>query len=365
MPEEEQLQALRNLGKKEQAIFIKLEPNISQKIGNPSAHQDIKQFLSQNQAVPGRPLFTKYSFILDLSSSEEQLFNQLDSKTRYNVKLASKKGVQIFENSSEAGIEEYIKILEETTKRQGFYAHTPDYFRKMWQIMGQSGILHIFNAVYEKQILVSWIVFVFNGVLYYPYGASRREHREVMASNLMMWEMIRFGQKMNCHKFDMWGALGPEPDEQDPWFGFHKFKKGYGGDLHEFLGTYDLVLAPIWYQLFINLKKEWEEHAGHRSMNKFRSLVNYLNEKKLVLAAAESCTAGKIMATLAQYGDCGECLFVGYVVYNEVAKKKLLGVKDSTIAEYTLTSEKVAQEMVQGVFQHEEINTAIATTGIT
>ena len=100
-------------------------------------------------------------------------------------------------------------------------------------------------------------------------------------------------------------------------------------------------------------------------MNKFRSLVNYLNEKKLVLAAAESCTAGKIMATLAQYGDCGECLFVGYVVYNEVAKKKLLGVKDSTIAEYTLTSEKVAQEMVQGVFQHEEINTAIATTGIT
>ena len=250
MPEEEQLQALRNLGKKEQAIFIKLEPNISQKIGNPSAHQDIKQFLSQNQAVPGRPLFTKYSFILDLSSSEEQLFNQLDSKTRYNVKLASKKGVQIFENSSEAGMEEYIKILEETTKRQGFYAHTPDYFRKMWQIMGQSGILHIFNAVYEKQILVSWIVFVFNGVLYYPYGASRREHREVMASNLMMWEMIRYGKQMGCKTFDMWGALGPEPDEKSPWFGFHRFKKGYGGDLVEFLGTYDLVFDQKLYKIY-------------------------------------------------------------------------------------------------------------------
>jgi len=87
-------------------------------------------------------------------------------------------------------------------------------------------------------------------VLYYPYGASRSAHRDVMASNLMMWEMIRFGKAQGCRMFDMWGSLGPEPDPNDPWFGFHRFKKGYGGDLVEFLGTYDLVLNEPLYKVF-------------------------------------------------------------------------------------------------------------------
>jgi len=111
-------------------------------------------------------------------------------------------------------------------------------------------MLRVFTAVYEEKVLVSWIMFVFNGVLYYPYGASRSIHRDVMASNLMMWEMIRFGKQQGCKSFDMWGSLGPEPNEKDPWFGFHRFKKGFGGELVEFLGTYDLVTNPPLYPIY-------------------------------------------------------------------------------------------------------------------
>lgn len=250
MPDEEQLAALKQLGEQHNALFIKMEPNVAQKIETASAHNTIGKFLLSKGATPGRPLFTKYSFQLDLTHSEEKLFSLLSSKTRYNVNLASKKGVQIFENTSAEGMEQYIDVLSETTHRQQFYAHGPEYFRKMWKIVGPSGMMRIFHAVYEDQILVSWIMFVFNGVLYYPYGASRSAHRDVMASNLMMWEMIRFGQSQNCHMFDMWGSLGPEPNPNDPWFGFHRFKKGYGGDLVEFLGTYDVVLNQPLYKAF-------------------------------------------------------------------------------------------------------------------
>lgn len=250
MPDEEQLAVLKQIGQAHNALFIKLEPNVSQKVGAPSAHQDIMKFLLDHDCVPGRPLFTKYTFQLDLTPSIDELFAKLSSKTRYNVNLAHKKGVQIVENSTAEGMEEYIKILEETTTRQGFYAHSPQYFRTMWETLGASGMMRIFNAVYDNQILVSWIMFIFNGVLYYPYGASRSIHRDVMASNLMMWEMINFGKANNCHLFDMWGSLGPDPDPKDPWFGFHRFKKGYGGDLVEFLGTYDLVLNYPYYKLF-------------------------------------------------------------------------------------------------------------------
>jgi lipid II:glycine glycyltransferase (peptidoglycan interpeptide bridge formation enzyme) len=250
MPDEEQLSAVKQLGKKHGAIFVKMEPNIGHKVDSPSALPQVADFLQKNGAVPGKPLFTKYTFQLDLTPTEDELFAQLNSKTRYNVNVAFKKGVQIFENSTAEGMEQYLQILAETTKRQGFYAHSPEYFRQLWQTLGNTGMLRIFEASYDNQVLVSWIMFVFNNVLYYPYGASRDLNRDAMASNLMMWEMIKFGKQQNCTMFDMWGSLGPEPDSKDPWFGFHRFKKGYGGDLVEFLGTYDMLINPPLYSLY-------------------------------------------------------------------------------------------------------------------
>lgn len=249
MPDADQLGALKQLAQQKDAVFIKLEPNIAQKVSATSAHAAITSFLLKNNAVPGRPLFTKFSFQLDLNQPEEILFKNLDSKTRYNVNLAHKKGVQIFENTTKEGMEQYIEILEETTKRQGFYAHSPKYFRDMWQALEHSGMIRIFTATYEDTVISSWIMFIFNGVLYYPYGASRAIHRDVMANNLLMWEMIRFGKNQGCHTFDMWGSLGPEPDQKHPWYGFHKFKKGYNGALVEFLGTFDYVANPPLYKI--------------------------------------------------------------------------------------------------------------------
>lgn len=250
MPTEDQLAVLEELGRKHNALFIKMEPDIAQTVGNPSGHDTIIRFLLKHKCVPGRPLFTKYTFKLDLTQSEEKLLEIMNSKTRYNVKLAQKRGVQIFENSTAEGMNQYIEILEETTSRQGFYAHSPEYFRTLWKTLGDSGIIRIFSAVFEDKIIASWVMFVFNGVLYYPYGASRSIHREVMASNLLMWEMILFGKREGCHTMDMWGALGPDASDKDPWFGFHKFKTGYGGKLTEFIGTFDLVLDPIMYKVF-------------------------------------------------------------------------------------------------------------------
>jgi len=193
-PDGDQIAALQQLAKKYNAIYIKMEPNVKKSLDQNKADNADIQFLQKFQVEEGRALFTRYTFELNLEQSEEELMSKQSSKTRYNVKLAEKKGVKIIEDTSERGLEDYLRILEETTKRQGFYAHTPDYFRKLWESLKDSGMMHIFKAVYENQVLVVWIVFVFNNVLYYPYGASSSLYREVMASNLMMWEVIRFGK---------------------------------------------------------------------------------------------------------------------------------------------------------------------------
>jgi len=249
-PDEDQIAALNHLAQKYNAIYIKMEPNVKKPLEQDREENPDIQFLRKFQTEEGRALFTRYTFELDLSLSEEALISKQSSKTRYNVRLATKKGVKVIEDTTERGLKDYLKILEETTKRQGFYAHTPEYFRQLWLCLKDTGMLHIFKAVYENKVLVVWIVFVFNGVLYYPYGASSSLFREVMASNLMMWEVIRFGKAQGCQSFDMWGSLGPIPDPKSPWNGFHRFKKGYGGELVEFIGSFDLVNDYPSYKIY-------------------------------------------------------------------------------------------------------------------
>lgn len=247
IPNEEAIKKISEMAKKVGAIFVKFEPN--EKLDNVSGKK-IDSLKKDGYLRDGKSLFTKYSFWLDISPSEETLLSNMQQKTRYNTRLAEKKGVKIIEDNSEEGFEDYWKLTEETTKRQGFYSHTKSYHKKMWQTVIGSGVGHIFKAVYEGKILATWVLFCLNGVLYYPYGASSNQNREVMASNLMMWEAIKFGKKQKCKLFDLWGSLGPNPDARDPWYGFHRFKQGYGAELTEFVGTYDLVIDNGWYSIY-------------------------------------------------------------------------------------------------------------------
>ncbi len=240
LPSKKVLESLKAEARKRKVLMIKFEPNVREKPG-----------LVENLGlVRGRSLFTKNTFWLDLTKSEEELLAGMKSKTRYNVRLAEKKGVKVVEDSSEKGFNEYWKLMEETTNRQAFFAHDKAYHLKMWNEMKKTGQAHLFKAVHEGDTLSCWIVFVLNGVLYYPYGASSRNKRELMANNLLAWEVIKFGKRRKLKVFDMWGSLGSDPDRKDPWYGFHKFKEGYGGELVEFVGSWDLVVNPILYWFY-------------------------------------------------------------------------------------------------------------------
>lgn len=257
MPNQMMLKALTKIGEQENAILVKLEPNIGHPFDQPetNAHKKIKDFLLANHCRDGQPLFTRYTFQLDLTQTEEQLLARMKPKTRYNIRVSQRHGVKVTKDNSAKAFNTYLKLLWETTERQGFYAHTKDYHHQMWQTLAPNGIYHLFLAKYQDQVLAAYVFFTFNQVLYYPYGASTRQHREVMAPHALFWEAIKFGKKQGCHTFDMWGSLGPNPDPKDPWYGFHRFKEGFGGQLIEFLGTYDLVIKPQLYSIYNSANK--------------------------------------------------------------------------------------------------------------
>ena len=253
-PNEAVINAFKKVGVENNCIFIKLEPNVGfsydPNIPERPEFNQLKNFLFSQGCVYGRPLFTKYTFQIDLNKSEEDLFNNLKSKTRYNVRLALKNKVEVAEDNSQEAFEKHLELTFETAGRQKFYAHDKDYHRKMWTALQPTGMARLMKATYQGETLVSWILFKFNNVLYYPYGASSSMHRELMASNLIMWEAIRLGKRLGCSLFDLWGSLGPKPNPKDPWFGFHRFKAGYNPQLIEFIGSFDLIIKPSAYKLF-------------------------------------------------------------------------------------------------------------------
>ncbi len=238
-PDSEMAQALKQISKDQNCIFIKTEPDVE---------ITTRKHIDAHFQKALKPLFTKYNFVLDLSPSEEDLLKSFHQKTRYNIKVAHKKGVQITIGDDTKALNTYLKLYFETTRRQGYFGHNENYHAKVFETFSKTGQVKFVIASYNNIPLTAWMLLVFKDKLYYPYGGSSHLHRDVMSSNLVAWEAIKLGKQLGLKEFDMWGALGPDADPKDSWYGFHRFKQGYGGRLVEYLGSFDLVTnAPLYY----------------------------------------------------------------------------------------------------------------------
>lgn len=268
-PTEEMLDELKRIGKENNLIFIKMEPSIAtsikslpeldsgtapMKMPNQVRHDELIKLFKSHGAMHGKTLFTPTTFWIDLTLSEEELLKSFDSKTRYNIRYAERKGVTVVEDNSEKAFQRYLELTEETAKRQSFFAHNRKYHELMWEHLhkkpiaeGRQPIARLLTALYNNEIITTWILFSWKDFLYYPYGASTDKYKNVMANNLMVWEAIRLGKKLGLKTFDLWG--------REEGKGFTKFKEGYNPKVVEFLGTWDLVINKPVYIIYILAEK--------------------------------------------------------------------------------------------------------------
>lgn len=241
-PDKDLFEALIIIGPENNCAYIKVEPNIIAKQTPFSVYHGFQQ--------SPKPLFTKYNFILDVTKTEAELFKNMHPKTRYNIRLAQKKGVLVEERTDDKAFEIYLKLYFETCARQKYFGHNPFYHKKVWNTLKEAGMARLIIGFYNKKPLSVWLLLSFQDTLYYPYGGSSIQHKDVMANNLVAWETIKLAKKLELNTLDMWGALGPNADPKHPWFGFHDFKRKYGSELVEYVGTYDLIFNETLYHLF-------------------------------------------------------------------------------------------------------------------
>lgn len=251
LPSKEVTDYLYEYGKENFVILLKVEPNVKADV----KHEILKQVQNDKRVLKSpTPLFPKWTQTIDLTKSEDELLKHMKPKTRYNVRVAQKKGVSVHEESTDEGFETFVDLYFKTTTRQRYAGHDKHYHEVIFNTLRPS-ISHIIIAYYQNVPLAVYELFLLNGVLYYPYGGSSVEHKDVMASNLLMWEAIRFGKKHGAKSFDLWGSLSPDYDKEHIWSGFTRFKEGYGADFTEMIGSYDIVIRPLLYKAFTFAQK--------------------------------------------------------------------------------------------------------------
>lgn len=237
--EEINLEKLAESGMKHNCTHIKID------VPNTNSDYRLDSFPGHLRHV--KPTFAKATFMLDLTKTEEELLANMHQKTRYNVHLAERRGVLV-EESDDVSI--FTSLQKETAQRQHFFVHPDKYYQTLWELLHPKQMAYLLNAKVNGEVNAAYFLLKYNDTFYYTYGASTTKDASYMASNLLMWEAIKFGKKLGCKQFDMWGALSKPVDTTNAWYGFHRFKEGYGGEHLEYPGAWDLIIKPTEYQLF-------------------------------------------------------------------------------------------------------------------
>lgn len=238
------------LAKKYNAFVLRIEPDIKKddikfrdivtKIGY-DIKDDSKNF--QDEIQP------RFVFRLDIKGkTEDEIFNNFHQKTRYNIRLATKKGVVIKEGTRE-DLKAFHEIMEETGKRDDFIIRSLSYFEKMYDELVSLGHMKLLMAYHENKPIAGIIPIIYGKNVWYLYGASSNSHRNLMPNYLLQWTMIKEAIAMGANMYDFRGVSGIV-DEKHPQYGLYRFKKGFNAEFTEFIGEVFIAYNPLKYKMY-------------------------------------------------------------------------------------------------------------------
>lgn len=239
-------EGIKLLAKKYKAMVIKIEPdiksddkefrNIVETLGY-KVKDDAKDFSEEIQP--------RYVFRLDMrGKTEDEIFAGFHSKTRYNVRLATRKGVTVKDGTRE-DLKDFHKIMIETGARDGFIIRPLEYFEKMYDELGPEH-MKVLMAYYEGKPISGVIPIMYGNKTWYLYGASSNEYRNVMPNYLLYWEMIKISIARGDDMFDLRGVPGIADNSN----GLYRFKKGFGAEYTEFIGELYIPFKSLTYKLY-------------------------------------------------------------------------------------------------------------------
>ncbi len=236
------IHAMKEAGARWNALFTRMEPPVA------SAH-----FPKLSGAVLSHPIHPPDTLLTSLKHDTETLLGTFHHKTRYNIRLAERKGVKV-EIGASVPFAQVWPVFLETAHRGAFRLHERVYYEAMLTALSGDGVSapRAFLAVarYKGAVLAANLMIDFAGTRTYLHGASSNIERQVMAPFLLHWALIEDARTQGLSTYDWWGVSPAGAGENHAWAGVTRFKQGWGGERLTYPGTFDVPLQKIPYHLY-------------------------------------------------------------------------------------------------------------------
>ena len=243
---EQTLARLETTARQERALFVKIDPDVW---ADTAEGKMVVERLRNRGWRPSREQIQfRNTMLLDLKPGPDDLLMAMNSKWRYNTRLAGRKGVMVRRGALN-DLPLLYAMYAETAARDGFIIRPEDYYADAWGLFIKAGLAQPLVAEVKGEPVAMVIIFQFAGRAWYMYGASRSVHREKMPNHLLQWEAMQWAREQGCAIYDMWGAPD-ELDESDPLWGVYRFKKGFGGEFVRHIGAWDFPVSQFGYWLY-------------------------------------------------------------------------------------------------------------------
>jgi lipid II:glycine glycyltransferase (peptidoglycan interpeptide bridge formation enzyme) len=263
---------LRNLAHDQKAVFLKLDPDVRLGTGVPGTDRETfdpvgRSFIDELGAAgwifsPDQIQF-RNTVCIKLEASEAELLQRMKQKTRYNIRLAERKGVCV-RRGDQTDIPMLYHMYAETSQRDGFVIREAAYYQAVWETFINNGSAYPLIATVDNKPIAAVIIFMFARRAWYLYGMSSLMHRELMPNYLLQWEAIRLAKQAGCLEYDLWGA--PDRfDSADPLWGVYRFKEGLGGEVVRTVGAWDYPARRQLYWLYTRIIPpvlDWMRYRG-------------------------------------------------------------------------------------------------------
>ncbi|MFA7252955.1 MAG: peptidoglycan bridge formation glycyltransferase FemA/FemB family protein [Patescibacteria group bacterium] len=246
------LKEIREIANREKAFFYRFESTATTLDFKLSAFGFQKAF---------EEMQPEHTWILDLTQPTEKMLAGMKQKCRYNLKIAQNNNIKVEEENT---ADTFFELYSETAKRHGISFRSKKYFDQLLEILSKSGYARTYTAFGEikdspapsnspsgmGRIPLASAIIVYSGdTAIYMFGASSKEYKNMMAPNLLHFEIIQEAKANGFKKYDFFG-IAPNDDPKHPWSGITRFKKQFGGEQVDLLGSHDLILRPMEYNLF-------------------------------------------------------------------------------------------------------------------
>lgn len=248
------LAQLEQIARQEKAIFVKIDPEVILGWGtddsrlSPTGAKFVKELESRGWRYSADQVQFPNTVELDLGRTEDELLASMKQKTRYNIRLAARKGISV-RHGTPADFGRIAEMYMETATRDRFTVRPVDYYLDAWKLFYDAGMAQPLIAEFEGQPIAAIIILHYGRKAIYMYGASTNLERKRMPNHLLQWEAIRWAKSEGCASYDFWGAPSDFTDS-DPLWGVWRFKAGFNGQVVQHIGAWDFPARPFWYWVY-------------------------------------------------------------------------------------------------------------------